>query len=66
MRSRFASLSHEELRLVVPELLLIGHLIDRAGMAWCISAFGREQMLQIAIEEWAGASPLYTRRMASP
>jgi len=63
MRSRFASLSHEELRLVVPELLLIGHLIDRAGMAWCISAFGREQMLQIAIEEWAGASPLYTRRM---
>lgn len=63
MRSRFAALSHEELVVVVPELLLIGHLIDRAGMAWCISAFGREQMLQIAIEEWAGSSPLYTRRM---
>jgi len=24
---------------------------------------GREEMLQIAIEEWAGASPVYTRRM---
>ena len=32
-------------------------------MAWCISAWGREEMAQIAIEEWAGASPIYTRRM---
>ena len=47
----------------MPELLLIGHLIDRAGMAWCIGSFGREGMLDIAIEEWAGASPVYTRRM---
>jgi len=61
--SRYASLSRDELAIVVPELLLIGHLIDRAGMAWCISAFGREEMLQIAIEEWAGASPVYTQRM---
>ncbi|MFL6023949.1 MAG: hypothetical protein ACJ72O_11470, partial [Marmoricola sp.] len=43
--------------------LLIGQLIDRSGMAWCISAWGREEMAQIAIEEWAGASPIYTRRM---
>jgi len=48
---------------MVPELLLIGQLIDRSGMAWCIQSFGRSEMLQIAIEEWAGASPLYTRRM---
>ena len=32
-------------------------------MAWCISEFGRDEMLQIAIEEWAAASPIYTRRM---
>jgi len=32
-------------------------------MAWCISAFGREEMAQIAIEEWASSSPVYTRRM---
>ncbi|CQD23784.1 hypothetical protein BN970_06135 [Mycolicibacterium conceptionense] len=32
-------------------------------MAWCISSFGREAMLQIAIEEWMAASPIYTKRM---
>ncbi len=47
----------------MPELLLIGHMIDRSGMAWCIQEFGREEMVQIAIEEWAGASPVYTKRM---
>jgi hypothetical protein len=62
-QSRYARLSREQLAVVVPELLLIGHMIDRSGMAWCISSFGREEMVQIAIEEWAGASPVYTRRM---
>lgn len=61
--SRYASLSRTELATLVPELLLIGQLIDRSGMAWCISNFGREEMLQVAIEEWMGASPIYTRRM---
>ena len=61
--SRFASLSRDQLATLVPELLLIGQMIDRSGMAWCIGSFGREQMLQVAIEEWAGASPIYTRRM---
>src|ERR1700692_3981624 len=63
MTSRYASLTREELAKLVPELLLIGQLIDRSGMAWCIHEFGREEMLQIAIEEWAGCSPVYTRRM---
>jgi len=63
MTSRYAALSRDELATLVPELLLIGQMIDRSGMAWCISAWGREEMLQIAIEEWAGASPVYTRRM---
>jgi hypothetical protein len=56
-------LTRAELAVLVPELLLIGQLIDRSGMAWCIQSFGRPEMLKIAIEEWAGASPLYTRRM---
>ncbi len=60
---RFSALTRAELAILVPELLLIGQLIDRSGMAWCIQSFGRSEMLQIAIEEWAGASPLYTRRM---
>jgi len=63
LASRYARLSRDELATLVPELLLIGQLIDRSGMAWCISAFGREQMAQIAIEEWAASSPIYTRRM---
>ncbi|MGZ4526015.1 MAG: hypothetical protein ACXVX7_06075 [Mycobacterium sp.] len=62
-QSRYARLTREQLAVLVPELLLIGQLIDRSGMAWCISAFGRDEMVQIAIEEWAGASPIYTRRM---
>ena len=63
MTSRYADLTRDELAILVPELLLIGQLIDRSGMAWCISAFGREEMAQIAIEEWASSSPIYTRRM---
>jgi hypothetical protein len=62
-QSRFSALTRADLAILVPELLLIGQLIDRSGMAWCIQSFGRPEMLQIAIEEWAGASPLYTRRM---
>ena len=61
--SRYADLTRAELARLVPELLLIGQLIDRSGMAWCIQAFGREAMTDIAIEEWAGSSPIYTRRM---
>ncbi len=61
--SRYASLTRQQLATLVPELLLLGQMIDRSGMAWCISSFGREEMLQIAIEEWMGASPIYTRRM---
>jgi hypothetical protein len=62
-RSHYAQLSREQLAVLLPELLLIGQMIDRSGMAWCIQEFGREEMVQIAIEEWAGASPIYTRRM---
>lgn len=63
MPSRYAALTHADLVTLVPELLLCGHLIDRSGMAWCIAELGREEMTQVAIEEWAGASPIYTRRM---
>jgi hypothetical protein len=62
-QSRYDRLSREQLAVLLPELLLIGQMIDRSGMAWCIQEFGREEMVQIAIEEWAGASPIYTRRM---
>lgn len=63
MGSRYRTLDRAELAALVPELLLIGHLIDRSGMPWCIDAFGRAGMTEIAIEEWAGSSPIYTTRM---
>lgn len=65
MTSTYAHLSREQLAVLVPELLLCGQLIDRSAMAWCIEAWGREEMAQIAIEEWSSASPIYTRRMQS-
>lgn len=49
--------------MLVREYLLGGRLIDRAGMPHIISAFGRDVMGEIAIEEWMGASPIYTPRI---
>ncbi|WP_439957702.1 hypothetical protein [Nocardia jejuensis] len=63
MTSRFAALSRAELAVLVPELLLCGHLIDRSGMAHVLGALGRPGMTGVAIEEWQLASPVYTRRM---
>lgn len=56
-------LTKDELTALVPELLLTGQLIDRSGMAHLISAFGRDGMAEVAIEEWMAASPVYTGRM---
>ena len=55
--------SGPELASMLPELLLAGHLIDRAGMPHLIGAFGPDVMRDIAIEEWRGASPVYSKRM---
>lgn len=60
--SPFRSLAPALLPRLIPELLLCGHLIDRAGMPHAIAAFGREGMGQVAIEEWRAASPVYSRR----
>ena len=56
-------LTREQLARLVPEYLLAGHLIDRAGMPHLIGAFGRDGMRDVAIEEWMGASPVYSKRM---
>ena len=59
----YSDLTQQQLAVLVPELLLSGQLIDRSGMAHLISAFGRETMAQVAIEEWMASSPVYTHRM---
>ena len=63
MTSAYAQLERGQLARLVPELLLCGQLIDRSAMAWCIEAWGREEMVRVAIEEWTAASPIYTQRM---
>ncbi len=59
----YDGLTRPELARLVPELLLCGHLIDRSGMGHVLAEFGQSGMTQVAIEEWLGASPVYTRRM---
>lgn len=56
-------LDHSTLARLVPDLLLIGQLIDRAGMPALLSEFGVDGMRDVAIEEWQAASPHYARRM---
>ncbi|MCL2581346.1 MAG: hypothetical protein FWE35_02700 [Streptosporangiales bacterium] len=63
MKSPYESLSREQLAVLLPELLLIGHMIDRSGLIWCLDAFGQDEMTQVSIEEWMAASPVYTGRM---
>ena len=58
-----AEFTHDELARLVREYLLAGQLMDRAGMPHLIGAYGRDEMTAIAIDEWMGASPVYTRRM---
>lgn len=56
------NLSHAQLATVAREMLLCGHLIDRVTMPHVLGAWDREAMRDIAIDEWMGASPIYTRR----
>jgi hypothetical protein len=60
-RRRVEDLDHEELATLAKEYLLGGQLIDRSGMPVVIPR-GREVMRDIAIDEWMGASPIYTKR----
>lgn len=62
-RGPFSGRPVEELATLVREYLLCGHLIDRAGMPHLIGAFGLDTMRDIAIDEWMGASPVYSKRM---
>ncbi len=55
-------LTHGERATLAREHLLAGHLIDRAGMP-VVVAHGLDTMRDVAIDEWMGASPVYTARM---
>jgi len=54
-RSFLVSLGHE--------YLLIGHLLDRVGQPLVAMQHGANGFVKSGIEEWMGASPIYSKRM---
>lgn len=62
MRS-LEDLSRAELATVGREYMLFGHLLNRAALPQVHLQVGAEAREAIAIEEWMGASPVYTRRL---
>lgn len=57
------SLPHAALARLAWEWQLAAHLQDRVGIPQVLARHGIGAMREIAIEEWMGASPVYTRRM---
>jgi hypothetical protein len=57
------SFSRRALASIGREYMLFGHLLNRASLPWVHVKLGAEAREQVAIEEWMGASPVYTRRM---
>jgi hypothetical protein len=60
---RLEDLSKEALVKLCRELMLAAHLLDRAIMPAILQRFGPKAMEELAIEEWRGASPVYTQRI---
>lgn len=58
-----AGMSRPTLAVLGREYLLAGHLIDRASMPQLLVHGDVDVMTQVAIEQWMGASPVYTRRI---
>jgi hypothetical protein len=56
-------LSRKALAVLGREWLLHGHLQDRVGMPLVHANRPREEMQNVAIEEWMAASPIYSRRV---
>lgn len=59
----YDDLTRRQLAALAPELMITGQSVDRPTIALVIMAFGQEAFARIAIEEWMGASPVYTARM---
>jgi hypothetical protein len=58
-----ADRSRQELCVLGREYLLIGHLQDRVGLPLATQLVGEEAQVQLSIDEWMGASPIYSIRM---
>jgi len=58
-----ADFSRQALSVLGREYLLLGHLIDRIGIPLIVQRYGQEDQVRFSIEEWMGASPIYSLRM---
>ncbi|MBW1683567.1 MAG: hypothetical protein JRS35_00745 [Deltaproteobacteria bacterium] len=58
-----ADFSRQALAHLGREYLLNGHLQDRVGLPLVAKRFGGDAYVQFSIEEWMGASPVYSLRM---
>jgi hypothetical protein len=58
-----ADRTRQELCVLGREYLLIGHLQDRVGLPKATQLVGEEAQVKLAIDEWMGASPIYSLRM---
>jgi hypothetical protein len=58
-----SGLSRQALAHLGREYLLNGHLQDRVGLPLVAKQLGGESYVQLAIEEWMAASPIYSLRM---
>jgi len=62
-RFDYEDLSKEALVRLVREYALIVHLLDRSMCGAIGMRYGAEAVKELAIEEWAGASPVYGERL---
>ena len=60
---RYEDLSKEALVRLVREYALIAQLLDRSVFAAVGLRYGQQVVEELAIEEWRGASPIYTERI---
>jgi hypothetical protein len=60
---RYEDLSREALVRLVREYALIAQLLDRSVFAAIGMRYGQDAVTDLAIEEWRGASPIYTERI---
>lgn len=56
-------LSRAQLAVLGREIMLFAQLNDRVGLPLVGQRLGAQAMEVVAIDEWRGASPVYTRRM---
>lgn len=62
-RTTLADFSRQALSILGREYLLLGHLIDRIGLPLVVQRYGQGDQVRFSIEEWMGASPIYSLRM---